>query len=159
MRITSPAFSDGERIPKPYTEDGNNISPPLRFADVPAAAAELVLIVDDPDAPREDPFVHWTLYKIPPGLDALPENVPRGADELRNPAGALQGRNSFSKHNIGYRGPAPPKGHGLHHYHFRLYALNQPLVLAPGVERDALDEAMRGRVVASAELVGTYQRN
>ena len=159
MRITSPAFEDGQRIPKPYTEDGNNISPPLRFADVPANATELALIVDDPDAPRDDPFVHWTLYKIPVDIDALAENLPRGADELRKPAGALQGRNSFSKHNIGYRGPAPPKGHGVHHYHFRLYALDRPLVLAAGVERDALDEAMRGRVLARTELVGTYERH
>ncbi|MEX0885847.1 MAG: YbhB/YbcL family Raf kinase inhibitor-like protein [Phycisphaeraceae bacterium] len=158
MRITSPAFSDGERIPKTYTEDGNNISPPLAWADLPRNTAELALIVDDPDAPRDDAFVHWTVYRIPAATPGLPENLPRGVEELREPAGAAQGRTSFGKHNVGYRGPAPPKGHGVHHYHFRLYALDEPLVLAAGVERSALDAAMRGHILGSAELVATYER-
>src|SRR5690606_35385525 len=157
MELTSPAFEDGSPIPKQYTEDGNNFSPPLRWDHVPAGTAELALIVDDPDAPRPKPFVHWVVYKIPPDAVGLPQGVPRD-EELRNPLGATQGLNDFSRYSLGYRGPAPPKGHGVHRYHFHLYALDQPLTLGPGIEKDALLRAMQGHILDEAELIGTYQR-
>lgn len=156
MRLSSPAFANGEPIPKKYTEDGNNLSPPLRWNDVPEAARELALIVDDPDAPRADPWVHWVAYKIPAELRELPEGLARLAALERPPL--RQGFNSFQHDNVGYRGPAPPKGHGPHHYHFRLYALREPLNLAPEVSKAALLKAIEGRVLAHAELIGTYER-
>ncbi len=157
MRVTSPAFSDVQTIPKKHTEDGENVSPPLRIEDRPDGAVELALICEDPDAPREDPWVHWLLYRLPAATDEIPEGVPR-EDAVSQLGGAAQGRNSFAKSNIGYRGPAPPPGHGVHHYHFRLYALRAPLELSAGVEKDALLAAMEGKVIEEAELVGLYER-
>lgn len=157
MRLFSPAFTDGSPIPKPHTEDGNNLSPPLRWEGVPEAAAELALIVEDPDANPHAPFVHWLVYKIPADATTMPAAVPR-EEQLVNPTGALQGINDFNKGSLGYRGPAPPKGDGQHHYRFVLYALDEPLTLGPGVSRGALAEAMKGHVLARAELLGTYER-
>ncbi|MEI8198307.1 MAG: YbhB/YbcL family Raf kinase inhibitor-like protein, partial [Phycisphaerae bacterium] len=108
-----------------------------------------------PDAPTPQPWVHWVLYKIPPTLTGLPAGI-AGAATLNDPRGALQGQNSFSK--IGYNGPMPPRGHGLHHYHFKLYALDQPLPLAPGLSKEAVLAAMRGHVIGEGELIGTYER-
>ncbi|MFP4144719.1 MAG: YbhB/YbcL family Raf kinase inhibitor-like protein [Phycisphaeraceae bacterium] len=158
MRITSGAFTDGSPIPKRYTEDGNNVSPPLQWQDVPAGAEQLALIVEDPDAPRQDPFVHWLVYNIPASATGLPEAAPRD-ETLPQPQGATQGRNSFPKNSLGYRGPAPPKGHGMHHYRFRLFALEQPVNLGPGISKDALVHAMQGHILAESELVGTYERS
>lgn len=157
MQITSEAFQDGQPIPKKHTEDGENISPPLSWSGAPDGVAEFALIVDDPDAPREDPWVHWVLFKIPGDADSLPEGLPR-QDALPKVGGARQGHNSFPQDNLGYRGPAPPPGHGTHHYHFKLYALDAPLDLAAGVEKEALLEAMEGHILAQNELVGTYER-
>lgn len=157
MRLISLTFQDGSTIPKPHAEDGNNLSPPLRWEGVPDAAAELALVVEDPDAPQENPFVHWLVYKIPADAQAIPAGVPHD-EQLVNPNGALQGLNDFKQNSLGYRGPAPPKGHGLHHYRFQLYALDEPLTLGPGITRGALLEAMKGHIVDQAELVGTYER-
>lgn len=158
MQLTSPAFTDGSTVPKQYTEDGNNLSPPLKWFDVPEGAAELALIVDDPDAPQEDPFVHWVVYKIPADAEGIPAGVPRD-EQLVTPPGAEQGLNDFPRSSLGYRGPAPPKNHGPHHYRFHLYALDEPLVLGPGVSREALVSAMQNHIITEAELVGTYERD
>lgn len=155
ITIESEAFVEGGPIPRKYTGDGADLSPPLRWSGVPADSVELALISDDPDAPRAQPWVHWVIYKIPADTTALPEGIDP-SPEPAVPRGALQGRNDFGK--IGYGGPAPPKGHGVHHYHFKLYALDSALALEAGLDKKALLAAMEGHVLAWGELVGTYQR-
>lgn len=157
MRITSTSFEEGRRIPDRHTGDGADVSVPLAWADIPAGTAELALIVDDPNAPSKRPWVHWLIWGIPPDCAGLHEGLPR-TGRLDDPDGARQGRSSWSGNELGYRGPAPPPGHGPHHYHFRLYALDRPLDTAPGADRATLDAAMRGHVLAEAELTGVYER-
>jgi Raf kinase inhibitor-like YbhB/YbcL family protein len=158
ITVTSEAFKSGERIPKKYTEDGNDVSPALSWQSVPPDAKELAIICDDPDAPTSEPWVHWLIYKIPADAKSLPEGVAVDA-ELKSPAGARQGKNSWkSGKTVGYRGPAPPKGHGVHHYHFHLYALDAPLSLEAKADKKQLLAAMKGHVLAEGELVGTYER-
>jgi Raf kinase inhibitor-like YbhB/YbcL family protein len=156
IEIRSDAFNSGEEIPIKYTGDGQNISPPLKWSGVPSAAVELALIVDDPDAPREKPFVHWVLYKIPPQTPGVPQTPQSHQAMLDDLNGALQGENS--KGEVGYLGPAPPPGHGTHHYHFHLYALDQPLKLESGADSSALRAAMAGHILDEGKLIGTYQR-
>ncbi|HEY2154695.1 MAG TPA: YbhB/YbcL family Raf kinase inhibitor-like protein [Isosphaeraceae bacterium] len=155
MTIRSDAFDDGRPIPRRYTEDGEDLSPPLEWSGVPEGTRELALVVDDPDAPRAEPWVHWVLYKVPSDVRSLPEGLPR-TPTLSVPSGAMQGKNSWG--TVGYRGPAPPRGHGTHHYHFRLYALDAPLAAAPGLEKAGLIKAMDGHVIAGTETIGTYER-
>lgn len=158
ISVTSEAFKAGAAIPKKFTEDGQDVSPPLKWQNVPQGAKELALICDDPDAPTSEPWVHWVLYKIPAAVSGLPEGVPAEA-ELKSPAGARQGKNTWKSGKIiGYRGPAPPKGHGVHHYHFRLYALDAPLSLAANADKQQLLAAMKGHILAEGELIGTYER-
>ncbi|MEW6278158.1 MAG: YbhB/YbcL family Raf kinase inhibitor-like protein [Candidatus Eremiobacterota bacterium] len=155
MQIVSCDIDPGQAIPILHTGDGRDLSPALGWSRVPPGARELVLICDDPDAPTAEPFVHWVLYGLPPDCTWLPRGL-APQERLEEPPGALQGRNSFR--SIGYRGPAPPVGHGVHHYHFRLYALDEPTGLPPGATRADLVKAMQGHVLAQAELVGTYER-
>src|SRR3954471_728816 len=155
MTLRSEAFEDGSTIPRRHTEDDEDLSPPLRWSGLPEGARELALIVDDPDAPRAEPWVHWVLYKIPADVQTLTEGLPQ-SPTLAGRAGARQGKNSWG--TDGYRGPAPPKGHGTHHYHFRLYALDAPLRAAQVLDKAGLLRAMQGHVLAEAELVGTYER-
>lgn len=155
MQITSTAFQAKQAVPRRYTGDGEDLSPPLAWSDVPAEAKELALICDDPDAPTADPWVHWVLYKIPAGTKSLSEGMAATPTPV-SPSGARQGKNSWAK--FGYGGPAPPRGHGTHHYHFKLYALDEPLNLSPGMDKRALLNAIKGHVLAEAELIGTYQR-
>ena len=154
MKIASTAFADGQPIPAKYSGEGQNASPPLSWSNPPPGAVSAGLIVDDPDAPRPQPWVHWVIYNLPPE-GSLPEGVP-GAARLDNPAGAIQGVNTGNK--TGYQGPYPPKGHGVHHYHFKLYALDGRLDAKPGLTKDQLLKAMEGHILAQAELVGTYER-
>ncbi len=155
MTIESPAFANNESIPARYTDDGANVSPELKWSGVPEGAKELALIGDDPDAPSTQPWVHWVIYKIPPDTKGLPQDVAK-RERLSEPAGAFQGKNSWK--SIGYRGPAPPPGHGVHHYHFKLYALDTALDVEPGLDKAALLKAMQYHIRAQGELVGTYQR-
>ena len=158
IRITSPAFQSGQPIPKKYTGEGADVSPPLEWSGIPEGTQELALICDDPDAPTPEPWVHWVLYKIPPDVTKLPENLPK-TPKLDNPPGALQGKNSWtSGQTIGYRGPMPPPGHGRHRYYFRIYALNTKLNLPPGATKKELMNAMKGHILAEGELMGTYER-
>ncbi|HKD38591.1 MAG TPA: YbhB/YbcL family Raf kinase inhibitor-like protein [Pirellulales bacterium] len=157
ITITSGAFEPGKPIPKTYTGDGEDRSPPLSWNGVPAGAKELALICDDPDAPSPRPWVHWVIYNIPGDTKSLEEGIPRKPRPPK-PAGSLQGVNSFPSDNIGYRGPAPPKGHGVHHYHFKLYALDAPLGLEPGLSKHDLLNAISGHVLGHGELIGTYER-
>ena len=155
LNVSSPAFTAGSPIPRKYTADGHNLSPPLTWSGAPAGTQQWVLVVDDPDAPRAEPWVHWLLYNIGAHVASLPEGVPP-AERVADPAGGLQGRNSWNR--TGYGGPQPPRGHGVHHYHFKLYALDVALKLKPGLEQDALLAAIQGHVIATSELIGTYQR-
>ena len=155
MTIRSNAFTDGRAIPRRYSEDGEDLSPPLTWSDPPEGTRELALIVEDPDAPRAEPWVHWVLYKIPADVRTLAEGIPP-SPTLNDPLGAMQGQNSWG--TDGYRGPAPPPGHGTHHYHFRLFALDVPLHAVQGLDKKGLLDAMQGHILTQAELVGTYQR-
>lgn len=157
MQLTSSAFEDGQTIPRRHTEDGHNVSPPLSWQGQPQGTAQLALIVDDPDAPSAQPWVHWVIYSIPPDRAYLPEGLPRQV-ELQHPVSAQQGRNSWPSGNIGYRGPAPPPGHGTHHYHFKLYALDASLNLEGGIDKATLLSAIEGHILEQTELVGTYSR-
>jgi len=155
MRVTSPVIKDNQPINPKYTADGDNISPPLHIEDVPSNARELALIVEDPDAPTPEPFVHWVLYKVPPTSTDLPEGI-KTAARIDQPPGAMQGKNDMKR--VGYTGPEPPPGHGTHHYHFRVYALDKRLEVQPGADEKSLLASMSGHILDSAEVVGTYER-
>ena len=157
IRVTSEAFGNGGWIPKrhAYTGEGDNVSPPLAWDGVPDGARQLALICDDPDAPRPEPWVHWVLYGLDPTTRALPAGLPAAGD-LAGPVTGRQGVNSWDE--IGWGGPMPPKGHGTHHYRFRLYALDAPVRLERGATKEQLLAAMKGHVLATGELVGTYAR-
>ena len=155
IEIESEAFGANQAVPRKYTGEGQDISPPLRWSNLPEGTKQLALIVDDPDAPRPEPWVHWLLYNIPPNVDSLPEGIETGKT-LKTPAGAMQGKNSWGR--IGYGGPMPPPGHGVHHYHFKLYAMDAELELKPGLEKDGLLTVITGHVLGEGELVGTFQR-
>jgi Raf kinase inhibitor-like YbhB/YbcL family protein len=157
IELESEVLRPGERIPLRYTGEGEDLSPPLRWGNLPDSTKELALVVDDPDAPTSDPFVHWVLYKIPANARGLPEGVGNLRQKrIEDPILAFQGKNSFGK--IGYNGPLPPPGHGVHHYHFKLYALDRELEVEEGLEKDDLCEAMSGHVLDDGELIGTYSR-
>lgn len=152
MELTSPAFKHGEAIPRKYTCDGEDVSPPLAISGVPQGAKTLVLIMEDPDAPI-GLFTHWILYEIPATVREIPEGVPKRPEV----AGlGLQGVNDFGR--IGYGGPCPPRGHGPHRYFFRLYALSASLGLKPRASRGDVLKAMEGKVLAQAEYMGIYKR-
>jgi Raf kinase inhibitor-like YbhB/YbcL family protein len=152
LMIASPAIPPGGEIPPQYTCDGADISPPLVWAGAPQGTESLVLVVQDPDAPSGS-FVHWAAFDIPPsyrGLDA--------GYSANRPAGAFhQARNDFGK--AGYGGPCPPRGHGTHHYHFRLLAISRPILdlRAPAAALDVLRTA-QPYVIEQAEFVSTYHR-
>jgi len=152
--LTSPAFANGERIPKQYTGEGTDSSPPLEWTDPPDGTQSLALICDDPDAPAGT-WDHWLIWNIPADRRNLPEGIP-ATETVADLGGACQGNNSWPK--IGYGGPMPPPGHGVHHYHFRLYALDTALELAPGADKTALLNAMEGHILAEAKLTGLYSR-
>ncbi|NQT36239.1 MAG: YbhB/YbcL family Raf kinase inhibitor-like protein [Planctomycetes bacterium] len=159
IKVTSPAFIGGGRIPTKYTGDSpEDISPPLAWTGVPENARELVLICEDPDAPTPEPWVHWVIYKIPATATGLPEGIAK-KPRPRQPTGVLQGKNSWpSGQTVGYRGPMPPPRHGTHHYYFRLYALEGHLVAEAGLTKKGLWQEIAEHIVAHGELVGTYER-
>jgi len=154
IAITSSAFAQNQSIPKLYTCEGKDISPPLAWSGIPANAKSLVLIVDDPDAP--DPaaprmtWVHWVLYNIPATAAGLPEAVASGA----LPPGTLEGLNDWQR--TGYGGPCPPIGR--HRYLHKLHALDKLLPNLNKPTKAALEQAMKGHVVAQGQLIGTYQK-
>lgn len=158
IQLTSAAISEGKPIPRKYTGEGVDVSPPLAWSNVPEGTKELALLCDDPDAPRPEPWVHWVLYKLPPAARGLPEGIPREA-RLQEPAGALQGKNSWPEgENTGYLGPMPPPGHGVHRYFFKIFALDTTLDVKPGLDKDGLLRAMQDHILAEGQLMGTYQR-
>lgn len=153
MTLTSASFPHNGAIPRRYTCDGEDISPPFKWAGLPNGTKSLALIVDDPDAP--DPaapkltWVHWVLYNIPPAATGLREAIP--VKEL--PAGILQGLNDWKR--TGYGGPCPPIGR--HRYFHKLYALDTVIPDLGTPTKAALEKAMQGHILARAELIGTYQ--
>ncbi|MCC6127270.1 MAG: YbhB/YbcL family Raf kinase inhibitor-like protein [Pirellulales bacterium] len=158
IKITCSAFEEGQRIPKKYTGEGFDVSPPLAWSGVPEEAKELVLVCDDPDAPTPEPWVHWVIYKIPANVAGLKEDIPRKT-RLTDPPGTLQGKNSWQDHqNIGYRGPMPPPGHGTHHYYFKLYALEAKLAVEAGMDLKSLMKDIEDHILAEGQLMGTYSR-
>ncbi len=158
IQVTSTAFGHGESIPKKYTGEGQDVSPPISWSEIPEGTKELALICDDPDAPTEEPWVHWGIYKIPADTEKLPEGIPN-SPRLKQPPGALQGKNSFkSGETVGYRGPMPPPGHGVHHYRFTLYAVKVKLSTEPGLTKSALLQEIEQYILGKGQLVGTYQR-
>jgi Raf kinase inhibitor-like YbhB/YbcL family protein len=150
MEIKSTAFDNGGMIPDKYTCEGENISPPLEWDNLPDGTKSVALIGDDPDAPMGT-WVHWVVYDIPASISKLPENTP--ADKtLTN--GGKQGSNDF--HKIGYGGPCPPSG--THRYFFKLYALDTYIGLEPGMTKEQLLRNMKGHVLEEAKLMGQFRR-
>jgi Raf kinase inhibitor-like YbhB/YbcL family protein len=150
IKLTSSAFKEGQSIPRQYTCDGVNVSPPLEWSGVPKSAKTIAIICDDPDAPAGT-WVHWVLYNMPAENIGLVENLPATQD-LK--AGGFQGKNDFGK--IGYGGPCPPSG--THRYFFKIYALDSELPLKAGATKADAEKAMEGHVVLQGHLMGTYKR-
>lgn len=154
LSLTSPAFAAGQPIPKKYTCEGGETSPPLQWSGVPQNAKSLALIVDDPDAP--DPkapqrvFSHWVMYNIAPTTTSLSE----GASGKNLPAGAVEGSNDGKR--VGYYGPCPPIGR--HRYFFKLFALDETLSAGQPLTKATLEAAIKGHTLAQAELIGTYEK-
>jgi Raf kinase inhibitor-like YbhB/YbcL family protein len=155
--VDSPALKQAEMMPRDYTPDGRNVSPPLTWSNVPPGTREFAVVCEDFDAGNPPPFVHWVIYKIPGTATGLPENVPIDDRQPmpREIAGAVQGLNGFKR--AMYRGPAPPPGKP-HRYHFVVYALDAPLDLKPNLTRAELLEAIKGHVIGQGEIVPTYER-
>lgn len=147
MEITSSAFANQKPIPKIYTCDGENISPPISFKDIPAGTESLVLMVDDPDAPEElGNFTHWIVWNIDPrALNVAEDSIPQDGIEGLNDSG-----------EVGYIGPCPPRGE--HDYRFRLFAMDRMLDLTSDSTRQDVEEELEEGYLEMAELVGTYKR-
>ena len=157
ITVGSPTLVADQTMPRDYTPDGRNLSPPLTWSDLPAGTRQLAVICEDPDAGNPPPFVHWVIYNIPPTAKGLPEGIPidPAAPMPAEIAGAIQGVSGFRR--AIYRGPAPPPGKP-HHYHFVVYALDAALPLKPGLTRADLLAAINGHVIGQGEIVSIYER-
>ena|SRR5271157_6447358 len=144
MRVSS-TFNDGETIPSKFSCQGQNVNPKLELSEMPKGAKSLALIMDDPDAPMGT-FVHWVVWNIPVSKEIKENAKNLGVDGVGT-AGSP-----------GYHGPCPPPGHGPHRYFFKVYAIDILLELKPGSDKDGLLKAMEGHVLASAELMGRFER-
>lgn len=145
LTIRSSGFDSHRPIPERFSGDSEDVSPPLEWSGVPDGARSFAVVVHDPDAPLVDGFTHWVAYNIPGGATGLPES-----DD-----GATAGANSFG--NQRYNGPAPPPGHGPHHYYFWVYALDADLGLEPGLDRHQLLARIEEHVIEQARVIGTYE--
>jgi Raf kinase inhibitor-like YbhB/YbcL family protein len=146
LAVSSPGFEPHGEIPARHRADGDNVSPALQWTGTPAGTRSFALVMHDPDAPLVDGFTHWVAYGIPADATGLPE----GGDD------AVAGLNSSGE--PAYTGPAPPPGHGLHHYYFWIYALDADLGLAPGLDRRQLIARIEDHVIEQARIVGTFER-
>lgn len=151
MKFYSPAFAATEEIPVKYTCDGEDISPPLQWSDLPEGTKSLAMICDDPDAPS-GVWDHWLIFNISPELTGLEEDTPKVFDPFR---GVGHGINNWN--NSYYGGPCPPSGQ--HRYYFKLYALDAKLRIKPGSSKGAILRAMEGHVLEKAHFFGVYSRN
>ena len=147
IQVTSKAFAAGEPIPSRHTGEGEDTPPDISWEGVPAGTKELCLLVEDPDAPRPQPWVHWLVAGIPPTKAGLQETDSKAH---------VRGVNDFGEQ--GWGGPMPPRAHGRHRYHFKVYALKRPTGLHHGFSKADLLQAIKGHVLAEGEIVGTYER-
>lgn len=153
MRLESASFREGEPIPREHSRDGGDSHPALSWSDSPPGTATFALVCEDPDAPRGT-WIHWVLYDVPVAVMGVPAAVSKAG---KHPSGGTQGKNSYGE--LGWGGPAPPRGHGPHRYVFHLYALDSKLGLPSGLSRADLDAAMRGHVLGEVKLTGIYRRD
>ncbi|MDB4943228.1 MAG: YbhB/YbcL family Raf kinase inhibitor-like protein [Labilithrix sp.] len=144
--VTSSAFTDGGSLPRAFTTDGAGVPPTLAWSNVPAGTCSIVVIAEDPDAPTPSAFVHWLVYGMPAEVSGI---APGHAH--------LEGKNSLL--TDGFTPAAPPAGHGIHHYHFQVFALDTVIDLEQGAGRSTLLEEMRDHVLAWGEIVATYERS
>jgi hypothetical protein len=144
LKVTSPAFDHHKAIPAKHSGDGEDVSPELMWSGAPEGTRAVAIVVHDPDAPLVDGFTHWVAYGIPGDANHVEEDS----------TAVVHGTNSMG--NAGYNGPAPPPGHGTHHYYFWVYALDDDLELEPGLDRRALIDRIEDHVIEQARLVGTY---
>lgn len=151
LTLTSPAFADGEPMPPKYARDGENLFPPLKWGGAPERTQSYALVVEDPDAPGGT-FRHCAIYNIPADREGLPQSIDTGPDRA-----IAFGENDFG--GQAYDGPQPPEGHGVHHYHFRLAALDTPkLSLPDGAKVEHVWAEAKKHALAETEIVGTYER-
>jgi hypothetical protein len=148
--IKSPAFGEGQMIPREYTCVGRDVSPPLEWSNIPEGTASIAIICDDPDAPMGT-WVHWVIYNIPPSQRGLDAEIPTKRELA---GGAIQGINSFQK--IGYGGPCPPAG--THRYYFKIYALDTLLENELSATKETVQRAMNNHILARGELMGKFSR-
>ena len=151
LALESSRLNPGDDVPRRFTCDGEDVSPPLEWGTPPEGTQSFCLVAEDPDAPGGT-FIHWLLYDLPANTRALPENLPKRG---QLPNGARQGRNGFGR--TGYGGPCPPPG-PAHRYFCRLYALDKKTNLSAGANRAEMDRAMKGHILAQADLMGRYKR-
>jgi Raf kinase inhibitor-like YbhB/YbcL family protein len=151
--VTCPVQEADGRLPDRYTAYYANTSPPLRWSGL-AEAQAWAIIVEDPDAPQEEPFVHWMIWNIAGELTAVPEGIGNAARPI-TPQNAIQGRNSHGSH--GWFGPRPPAGHGVHRYYFQVFALNGPIDMGADTPLVELLNALKARTLATGEMMATYE--
>lgn len=154
--LKSNDFKDEGAIPEKLTCDGDNISPQLQWEDAPSSTKSFVLIVEDPDAPQDEPFVHWILYNIPFNIQEIKQNI---TSEELNALGIGQGYNHLNAHKYG--GPCPPRTDQVHHYYFTLYALSKKLDIKEhkALTKDYLIELIGDSIIGKAQIIGLYERN
>jgi len=148
MIVISPSFQNNGYIPQKFTCEGENINPELRIQDVPENAKSLALVMHDPDAPMPGGFTHWLIWNTNPKTTEMREG--------EKPSGSVESKNDGGK--IGYTGPCPPLGHGVHHYYFKFYALDAVLNLPADASKKDLEAEIQKHLIAKAELVGLYSR-
>ncbi len=153
LNVRSPAIGQDQRIDPVFSAGGDNISPVLSWTAVPEAES-FAVVVEDPDAPGDSPFIHWLIWDIPGTANGLPQGVELGA-QPGSLQGATQGVNDAKTQ--GWYGPKPPPGHGVHHYHFQVFALSTKLNLSPNAGLPELLNALKGTTLAAGEVVGTFE--
>jgi Raf kinase inhibitor-like YbhB/YbcL family protein len=153
MRLTSEALKNGE-VPVRYSKDGDNVSPPIEWSDLPANTVELALLFENITPQTQEPFVQWLVYKIPADADGLPEGYQHKRDP-KEPLDVLQGRNALG--NVGYDGPLGTLNRTIR-FRFRLFALDAALDLPPGVDKEEFLQASAGHVLEHCDLISTYER-
>jgi Raf kinase inhibitor-like YbhB/YbcL family protein len=153
VTVICPVQDADGRLPDRYTAYYANTSPPLRWTGVPDVKS-WAIIVEDPDAPQEEPFIHWMIWNIAGELTAVPESIGNAPRPI-TPQNAVQGRNGHG--GYGWFGPRPPAGHGVHHYYFQVFALNDTIDMGPDTPLPELLNALKARTLATGEMMATYE--